>query len=57
MASHALLRDGERGRDFRLLLEGGSLTEDLELGVVLPAHYGEQEAERLIGEWVETFAP
>jgi hypothetical protein len=27
------------------------------LGVLLPAHYGEQEAERLIAEWVDTFAP
>ena len=25
--------------------------------MVLPAHYGEQEAERLIGEWAQTFAP
>jgi len=42
---------------FAFLLEGGSLTEDWELDVILAAHYGEQEAERLIGEWVETFAP
>ena len=42
---------------FAFLLEGGSLTEDWELGVLLPAHYGEQDAERLIGEWVDTFAP
>jgi hypothetical protein len=42
---------------FAFLLEGGSLTEDWELGVVLPAHYGEQEAERLIAAWAETFAP
>jgi hypothetical protein len=42
---------------FAFLLEGGSLTEDWELGVILPAHYGEQEAERLLGEWAETFAP
>ena len=42
---------------FAFLLEGGSLEEDWELDLVLPAHYGEQEAERLIGEWAETFAP
>jgi hypothetical protein len=42
---------------FAFLLDGGSLTEDWELGVVLPAHYGQQEAERLVREWSETFAP
>jgi hypothetical protein len=42
---------------FAFLLEGGSLTEDWELGVVLPAHYGEQEAERLIGEWSKPSPP
>ena len=42
---------------FAFLLEGGSLTEDWELDVVLPAHYGEQEAERLVRDWSETFAP
>jgi hypothetical protein len=39
------------------MLEGGSLAEDWELGVLLPAHYGEEEAERMIGAWAETFAP
>jgi hypothetical protein len=39
------------------LFEGGSLAEDWELGVLLPAHYGEEEAKRLIGDWVETFSP
>jgi hypothetical protein len=42
---------------FAFLLEGGSLAEDWELGLVLPAHYGEQEAERLFEAWAETFAP
>jgi hypothetical protein len=42
---------------FAFLLEGGSLTEDWELDIVLPAHYGEEEAKRLIAEWTETFAP
>lgn len=39
------------------MLEGGSLAEDWELNVLLPAHFGKEEAERLIGDWVETFAP
>jgi|EndMetStandDraft_8_1072994.scaffolds.fasta_scaffold349539_2 hypothetical protein len=39
------------------MLEGGSLAEDWELNVLLPAHFGTEEAERLIGDWVETFAP
>jgi hypothetical protein len=38
------------------MLEGGSLATDWELDVLLPAHYGEEEAHRLMGEWVETFA-
>ena len=42
---------------FVILLEGGSLTEDWELDELLPAHYGEQEAKRLMAEWSETFAP
>ena len=42
---------------FAFLLEGGSLTDDWELDMILPAHHGQQEAERLVGEWVETFAP
>ena len=42
---------------FVILLEGGSLTEDWELDELLPAHFGEQEAQRLMAEWVETFAP
>ena len=42
---------------FAFLLEGGSLAEDWELDVLLPAHYGEDEAARLVAEWLETFAP
>ena len=41
---------------FVVLLEGGS-TEDWELDELIPAHYGEQEAKRLMAEWSETFAP
>ena len=39
------------------MLEGGSLAEDWELNVLLPAHFGKEEADRLLGDWVETFAP
>ena len=39
------------------MLEGGSLAEDWELDILLSAHYGQEEADRLIGDWVETFAP
>ena len=42
---------------FAFLLEGGSLTEDWDLGVLLATHHGEQEAERLLDEWAGTFAP
>ncbi len=42
---------------YAFMLEGGSLAEDWELGILLPAHYGQEEADRLISDWVETFAP
>lgn len=42
---------------FAFLLEGGSLTEDWELDLVITAQYGKEEAERLFGEWASTFAP
>jgi hypothetical protein len=42
---------------YAFMLEGGSLAEDWELDVLLPAHYGKEEADRLIADWVETFAP
>lgn len=38
------------------LLHGGSLTDDWELDVLLPAHYGQEETDRLAGEWADTFA-
>ena len=55
-----VMRSGEAENGvvtFAFLLEGGSLTDDWELDVLLPAHYGEQDAERLMAEWVDTFAP
>ena len=42
---------------YAFMLQGGTLAEDWELGVLLPAHFGEEEADRLIRGWVETFAP
>jgi hypothetical protein len=42
---------------YAFLLEGGSLAEDWELGLLVGPHFGEQEAERLFNEWSETFAP
>ena len=42
---------------YAFMLEGGSLAQDWELGILLPAHYGQEEADRLMGDWVDTFAP
>lgn len=42
---------------FAFLLEGGSLTQDWDLGQLLDTHYGGQEAERLLEQWTGTFAP
>ena len=42
---------------YAFMLEGGILAEDWELNVLLPAHFGKGEADRLIGDWVQTFAP
>jgi hypothetical protein len=39
------------------IFDGGSLAQDWELDVLLPAHYGKEEADRMIRDWVETFAP
>ena len=42
---------------YAIMLEGGSLTEDWDLEVVLSAHYGQEKAQSLIHDWVETLAP
>ena len=42
---------------YAFMLEGGTLADDWELGVLLPAHYGEEEADRLLSGWGETLAP
>jgi hypothetical protein len=55
-----VMRSADAANDvvtFVFLLEGGSLPEDWELDLILPAHLGEDEAARLVGEWTETFAP
>jgi hypothetical protein len=55
-----VMRSSESSNDvvtYVFMLEGGSLAEDWELGVLLPAHYGQEEAERRFGDWAETFAP
>jgi hypothetical protein len=41
---------------YGFLLQGGSLSDDWELDLVLLAHYGQEEADRLVAEWTETFA-
>ena len=55
---HVLRADGvvAGAVTFVFLLRGGSLADDWELDVLLPAHYGEEEADRLAGEWAHTFA-
>jgi hypothetical protein len=39
-----------------LLLRGGNL-EDWDLGNVLPAHYGEDEAQQMVADWLQTSVP
>jgi hypothetical protein len=39
------------------LLEGGSLEDDWDLGTLLTAHHGDEEAERLFQDWDAMFAP
>ena len=42
---------------YAFMFDGGSLMQDWDLGILLPAHYGQDEADRLIREWGDTFAP
>jgi hypothetical protein len=56
MALHAR-ETADRGVTFAFLLEDGSLTEDGELDLILPAHQGKEEADRLLAEWAGSFAP
>lgn len=40
-----------------MIFDGGDLEQDWELDKLLPAHYGAEEAERLAGPWLDSFAP
>ena len=42
---------------YAFILEGGDLTRDWDLEVLLTAQYGGEEARRLLDEWAATFAP
>jgi hypothetical protein len=42
---------------YALVFDGGSLAEDWELDNLLPAHFGQEEADRLGASWMETFIP
>jgi hypothetical protein len=42
---------------YAFLFDGGDLAEDWDLDKLLPAHYGQEEAERLGSAWMECFAP
>lgn len=41
---------------YALIFDGGDLDEDWDLAKILPAHYGDDEADRLLEEWSSTFA-
>src|SRR3954454_16436073 len=42
---------------YAFVFDGGSLEDDWELDTILPAHYGTEEASRLVAGWMETFVP
>ena len=42
---------------YAFVFDGGSLEDDWELDNVLPAHYGDEEADRLLSAWLDTFVP
>ena len=42
---------------YALVLDGGDLADDWELDKLLPAHYGQEEADRLGSSWMTTFVP
>jgi hypothetical protein len=49
--------DGDGVVTYVFLFDGGDLDDDWDLGTLLPAHYGTEEGERLLDEWLGTFAP
>jgi hypothetical protein len=42
---------------YAFVFDGGTLDEDWELDTVLSAHYGAEEANRLLAGWMGTFVP
>jgi hypothetical protein len=42
---------------YAMVFDGGELEDDWELDKLLPAHYGQEEADRLGAAWMETFVP
>ena len=42
---------------YAFIFEGGDLTDDWDLNVLLPPQYGQEEADRLLAAWATTFAP
>ncbi|HEU5036647.1 MAG TPA: hypothetical protein VFT70_06575 [Nocardioides sp.] len=42
---------------YAFVFDGGTVEDDWELGTLLPAHYGEAEADRLLSGWMDTFVP
>jgi hypothetical protein len=42
---------------YAFIFDGGSIDDDWELDKLLPAHYGVEEAKRLVSGWMDTFVP
>ena len=42
---------------YAFVFQGGDLDADWDLTVLLPAHFGAEEAERMLREWGENFVP
>jgi hypothetical protein len=42
---------------YAFLFDGGDMDEDWELATLLPQQYGEDEAQRLIRDWLAMFVP
>lgn len=59
---HVLKAEGAGGSDgsvatYAFVFDGGSLDDDWELEDLIPAHYGEEEGQRLLSSWLGTFVP
>lgn len=55
---HVLRSEGATGGvvTYAVVLQGGSLDDDWDLDVLLPAHLGQEEADRVLAEWSQTLA-